>query len=686
MEQSEQMDEVTKENSLALGIDFGNSKISVAAWDSKKKIPVIVKDKEASQFKATINFYGSRPSNQDANSNSGPGGVVSPKDYQIQNDNINEEAQENKDSNQIDNNINNSGPSIGVDFHPGDNLETYVYSIKKIIGQKNDNPKITEIKDSLGYNIIFDKNKDLFFSMNEEHYTLDIIASHFFKKAKEMAEKQFNKEVGSLTVSVPHGFNNNQKKAIRAAANNAGIQNVFIINDPLSTAIYYASRNKILKTEFFLIIDYGSSKLDVTILSINKKNSIKILFSGGDSYLGGDELNKELIRDALDNFKQDGGSDIEKEPSKYFLLKQGIEKIKIKLGFSPKAEISIPKLDGNVDFHYSMKREEFNDLNRDVYTKIIGIIEKVVEESKIPPEKISHVILQGDTMKVTELSNKLISKYQDKDVITDLFNSVALGSAIFTAGKIGFLENEKFNRFKIYDITPLSLGIRTEGELMSVILPRGTRIPTKACKTFITTQDNQANIKFEIYEGERKLIKDNTRLERIMLKGLPQKNKGEVKVEVCFEIDEESNLHVTAKETTSNILEECDVIINESLTQNDIKNNIEEAQKCEEDDTNEKERIQSMLKLNDKIFEYNHLYEGNEDILRELEAFRNWIKHSSSVPKEEYEKKLTELNETMNKDKNDNKKSKKLTGNNQTHGNKKPANIKQEEEKNPENK
>ena len=296
------------------------------------------------------------------------------------------------------------------------------------------------------------------------------------------------------------------------------------------------------------------------------------------------------------------------------------------------------------------------------------------------PEDINHIILQGEALRVVTLTNLIKNEYQDCDIITDLYDSVAYGSAIYTAQKLNVMNNDQFKNFKIYDITPLSLGIRGEGDLMSVILPRGTRVPIQVMKYYITTQDNQSNIKFEIYAGERKLIKDNIILDRIILKGLPQMNKGQVRIEVIFDVDENFILHVTAKELSNNITKTCDVVINECLSQNQILDMVEDAQKHEQEDTEERERIQAMLRLNDKIFEYSHLYEGNEDILRELESYRNWIKHSTTVLKEEYEKKLKELNDTMVKDRNESKTRK------QTVNSVKKTNNKIEEEKNPENK
>jgi molecular chaperone DnaK (HSP70) len=419
-------------------------------------------------------------------------------------------------------------------------------------------------------------------------------------------------------------------------------------------------------------------------LEINPKNAIKIKKTGGDSYLGGIIFNNELVNDVLEFYRGEGGNKPQEQDQDYLAkmikIEQEVKKLKEELTFKQESNIHIEAFDGQKDLNYSLKRENFDELNNAHYNRIMKLINEVVQESGIPPNEI-HIILQGDAIRVKTLTNLIKEEYRDSIIIDDLYDAVAEGAAIHVAQKLNMMNNEQFKNFRIYDITPLSLGVRGEGDLMSVIVKRGFRVPIKIQKFYITTQDNQSNIKFEIFAGERKLIKDNIQLDRIILKGLPQMNKGQVRIEVIFEVDENFILHVTAKELTSNITSRCDVVINEDLSQNQILKMIEDAKIHEQEDLVEKERIQSRLRLNDKIFEYSHLYEGNEDILRELESYRNWIKHSSTVSKEEYEKKLKELNDTMLKDKNESK-TRKQTANN----NIKKTNNKIEEEKNPENK
>jgi len=616
METQNEQRTINEPKGLALGIDFGNSKISAAVWDSNKKTTSIVLIDGKHQFQSTL-YYKNKIEKKEGEQN---------VELQI-------------DKNSFD---------IGVDFTEDKNMDYFIYDIKKFLGQKK-NEEIDQMLLSLKYKIGIDQEENILYNLEENYMQYENLSSILIEKIKKVAETQFKDVVNSCTISVPHGFNNNQRNAIKNAAFMAEIKNVFIINEPLSTAIYYISKNKIQKTENILIIDFGSSKLDVTLLSINNKNVIKIKKAGGDSTLGGDVFNKDIFNDVINSYKYEEGKDI-KDPQKLITLENSIENAKKLLTFQLETEIKIDKLDGEKDLNYKLKRGNLNELNKENYNRIIQLINNVIIESKINLKDLDHIILQGEAIRIVGLTNLIKEKFKDIDIITDLYDSIAYGNAIYTAKKLNILNNNQFNNFKVYDITPISLGIRTEGDLMSVMLPRGTRIPVKAIKRFNTTQDDQNTIKFEIYEGERKLVKDNRKIETIILKNIPQMNKKQVKVEVIFEVDEEFILTVVCKELSNNIENSCQMVINEDLTQNEILKMIEDAKKFDKEDQEEKERIQAMLKLNDKIFEYSHLNEGNEDILRELEGYRNWIKHSLNALKEEYEDKLKELNNRMSID------------------------------------
>ena len=626
MTQSEEQiqDEVPQGTGLALGIDFGNSQISAAVWRPDKKTADMVKFGDKSSFPATLYFRGLGEKPQRS--------LEDPNEQESENENNPEEEDGYK-------------PVIGVEYSNKKNMDYFVYDIKKYMGKRL---LLDDIKGNITYKITQDENGNIF-CFNEK-MTFETMAKFLFEKVVEAAKEQFKDEINFCTISVPHGFNNDQRTSVISAANAAGIKNVFIINDPLSTSIYYISKNKLLNSECFLIIDFGSSKLDLSLVTISKNNSIKIKIAGGEEGLGGGNLDMELFKEVKENYKNEGGRNLN-DQQKLNLLKL-VEKAKIKLTFENEATIDEKKFDGKKDLHSEIKRERFDELNREIYSNIIKLINKLIKEAKIKKSDINHIFLQGNSIRVVKLKEMISQEFPDIDMF-EFYNSIPMGAAIYTAKKINLMKNVQFNNFKIYDITPLSLGIRAEGDLMSVILPRGTKVPIKAEKYFITTQDNQSSIKLEIYTGERKLIKDNILLCKIMLKNLQPGNKGEVHIQVTFEVDENFLLTVTAREmdTENDNYKQIQVYVNESLSQTEILEKVEDSKKNEKQDLDEKSRIQAMLRLNDKIFEYSHLYEGNEDILRELESYRNWIKHSTTVPKEEYEQKLKELNDNMQDDK-----------------------------------
>ncbi len=451
MEQTGDQEEMSQEAGLCLGIDFGNSKISGAIWDSKKKAPSIVTIDGKYQFPATV--YVSDLSGKN----------------EIEH---NLEAEAGLQESGEENNVNSSKQKavelkaeVGVEYTTNKKLKYFVYDIKKLIGQRNTDEYLENLKNNLKYKIQVDQNDNVF--CFDEKIPFENLAKFFIEKIKDSAEKEFESKVNSCTISVPHGFNFSQRNAIINAAKLAGITNVNIINDPLSTAIYYASQNKIQKKENFLIVDFGSSKLDVTLLTINKKNSIKVQLTGGDSNLGGNIFNYEIEKDIIETYKSEGGTfpeDQNEQKIKLFLIEQEAEKIKKQLTFKLDTDINIKKFDGKTDLIYSLKRENFDDINKDNYSRMLKIINNVIKEAKLSPQDINHIILQGDALRVVSLTNLIKNEYQDSDIITDLYDSVAHGSAIYTAKKLKVMNKKQFQNFKIYDITPLSLGIRGEGD------------------------------------------------------------------------------------------------------------------------------------------------------------------------------------------------------------------------------
>ena len=275
----------------------------------------------------------------------------------------------------------------------------------------------------------------------------------------------------------------------------------------------------------------------------------------------------------------------------------------------------------------------------------VAPVKKSEDKDEISKEKVESVILIGNIFKLQSLNN-IITKNFQCDIITDYYNAIVCGDAIYAAQLANKIPKDVLPQFTTYNLLPLSLGIRTEGDLMSVIIKRGMRYPLIARKNFITTYDYQTMIKFEVYEGERKLAKHNKLLYRKKLTNLPAKLRGEVKVDVFFKIDSDGILVVSVVDNCENDKEvkEGKRIQIGNYTPYEIKSKIEEAQKKSEEDTKEEEKIKARNKLNDTIFRLSHQEEAfTEEGRAQLEMVRNWMKHSEKASKEEYETKEKEL-------------------------------------------
>jgi molecular chaperone DnaK (HSP70) len=320
------------------------------------------------------------------------------------------------------------------------------------------------------------------------------------------------------------------------------------------------------------------------------------------------------------------------------------------LTFMKETEINLPKIDGENDIIQSLTREDFDKLNEKNYEHVLECIDQVLKESKIDRNQLNNVILIGEGLRIPKLIQLLEEKFEDCNFITDLYNIISQGAAIYAAHWGNKLNVDKFKNFKVYDITQLSLGIRTEGDLISTILKRGSRIPVKVTKSFLTTQDNQKKIKFEVYQGERKFSKDNDLLCRIILKGISEKLRGLVEIDVTFEVNEDGILIVTANEKDKDEKAEINAFANGNMEEEDIKNLIKNAEYARKDDEEKEERVKASLRLNELILKFTALFSEDEELWAIIEEYRNWLMHAGTVPKEEYDKKRIELMRKMPRD------------------------------------
>ena len=667
-----------KQDSLSVGIDFGNTKTTVAVWNPKRKKPELLFNTENNDSK---NYF---PSVYTLQLDNSPQGEL---DEGREEDNFNEAQDVNDEDNEFDEGV-DEDEEYEPDFGDDDRLpqledvlkysqdtknqfaplpEVCVQNLKRAQSQQKvylegkpnkakkemiNNESKSKLNENTNTTIIRDLklkfgNPDRTPIVND--LTVNELITGMFSSIIDELVKKYEKSIANVVLSVPQDFTSAQRIELKEILKKSGFANINIINESVAAALSYARQTKHAGTENLLIIDMGSSKTEVNVITIGNSKTYKTLSSlvmrdvNGNTFT--DELYNYVVRESIE---PEYGRKFTLTAEMAEQIRGACERAKSYLYCNEETEIVIENFNNESDIQCSITRESYDELNKDKYDKVHKLVKQAIELSKVPKEKITHAFLLGDALlKNTRLSEELRQEFEDNGVMDDLDISNAIGATMYSAIVSGQMTKDYLKEIKVYNLTPLSLGIKTEGDLMSVVIPRNSRYPTQKKRTFITTEDNQASMTIEVYEGERKLTKHNTRLYKMKLRQLPERFKGEVKVSVVFNIDSDGILVVSAQDAEGNNVKESRSLNIGNYEKETIDMKIREGVMKKNEDTIEKERIQAMLKLNDTIMNYTHQYQGCNTELNQLLEYKTWMKQSARVRKEEYEKKEKELKDQM---------------------------------------
>ena len=454
------------------------------------------------------------------------------------------------------------------------NYDSTIYAIKRFIGRDYQDTKVQQdLKEAkFPFKIVGGKNPSVEVTKNGKkiQFTLEEISSFVIKKLVDNAEKLLHSKVTKLVITVPANFKIAQKTCTEQAANLADIEVLRIINEPTAAALAYGLQNKQKDTNGkILVFDLGGGTFDVSILSITKTNeeNFEVISTKGDIFLGGEDFDNKLVDYFLDKFCKKyeiKKEDILKDKKKIKNLKISCESVKRTLSSSKSTTLSINNFYNNKELIETIEREEFENLCEDLFKRLEGPLAEAIQEASQKtkhPIKISEIVLVGGSTRIPKIKTFLL-EYFGKDInINDSINpdeAVAYGATLMAA-KIILKKDKVLSDFNLLDITPLSLGVAVEnnntnkkildeGLLMSVIVKRATNIPYNNYDIFSTASDNQTSAQITIYEGEKKFVKYNHKLGELLLKNLPPKPKGQVKIKVKFFINVNGILTVTASE------------------------------------------------------------------------------------------------------------------------------------------